>query len=56
MKLEDVPAKSSALELFATVETVTKFQEPDIVLCNGIDQVACSTELTESEFVVILVV
>lgn len=56
MKREHVPAESSTLELLAAVETVSKFQEPDIVLCDRINQVACSPELAKSEFVVVLVV
>ena len=56
MKWEDVPTESSAFELLAAVQTVTEFQEPDIVLCDRIYQMPCGPKLTQGKFVVILVV
>jgi hypothetical protein len=38
-KFEDVPTESSAFKLLAAVQTVTEFQEPDIVLGDRVDQV-----------------
>jgi len=32
MKFGDAPTESSAFKLLATVQTITEFQEPDIVL------------------------
>lgn len=48
--------ESCSLELLASVETVAEFEETDIVLGYLVDQMPGSTELTESQFVVVLVI
>ena len=49
-------SKGGALELLASVQTVTELEESDIVLCDLVNQMACGAQLTESQLVVILVV
>ena len=51
-----VPTESCPLELLASVERIAEFEQPDVVLCDLVDKMARGTELTECEFVVVLVV
>lgn len=46
----------STFKLFATVEGICEFQKTGVILCDGINQVLCSVDLTESELVMISVV
>ena len=56
MKFGDAPTERSAFELLTTVQTVTEFQESDIVLSDRVNQMPRGSELTKSEFVMIFVV
>ena len=56
MKIWDAPTESSTFKLLAAVQTVAEFQEPDIILGDRVNQVPCCSKLTESEFVMVLVV
>jgi hypothetical protein len=50
------PTKCSLLQLLTPVQRITKLQQPDIVLGDGIDEMTCGVELTKSELVVVFVV
>jgi hypothetical protein len=52
----DLPTESCSFELFTSVQAVSEFEQPDIIFCYRVDQVFCCSQLTESEFVVVLVV
>ena len=56
MKFGDAPTERSAFELLTTVQTVTEFQESDIVLGDRVYQVPCGSKLTKGEFVMVFVV
>ena len=56
MKFVDVPTEGSTFELLATVKAVAEFQEPDVVLCDRVDQVPRGSELTKRELVMVFIV
>ena len=43
----DAPTESSLLELFASVERISKFKESTIILSDGDDEMSTGVELTE---------
>jgi hypothetical protein len=55
-KPNNSPSESGLFELFAPIQTVSKLQQPDVILSDLIDQVSGRVELTESELVMVLVV
>lgn len=50
------PTKSRLLQLLAPVQTITKLQQTNVVLSDLVDQVLASSELTQSELVMIFIV
>ena len=48
--------EGGALELLASVKRIAEFEQPDVVLRDLVDEMPRSAELTEREFVVVLVV
>lgn len=54
--LTNSPTKGSLLELLATVQRVSKFEQTAVILSNRDDQVSTSVELSKSQLVVVLIV
>lgn len=52
----DSPTKGGLLELFASVETVSKFKQSTVIFSNRYDQVTSRVELSQRELVMVLVV
>ena len=50
------PAKGRFFELFATIQTVSEFEETDIIFGNLVYKVPACAQLTQREFVVIFVI
>ena len=50
------PSERGLLQLLASIQTISKLQQPDVILADLVDQVPRRVQLTEGELVMVLVV